>query len=321
MNRKTLLSLVLAISVLGVISIGSGQQVVTTTTTTVITQPGTTYTTVISEPGTTLIETLVKGGYRIIYAEARPDQECVLVVEATPVTVVTIPGMTINPTTIMYTIPATTYETTMTKVEGGSTVTTTGGTVLTKVLTTSIGPVTTEFTMPIPVSGKIVEYCKVITVTLVYRYDASQEIVATITAPGYTFEGTVMTYPTVFLTEPVTETITTTRPGTTYTETYEEKPETIVTTITKPGTTKTETIVSPGSTVTKTITYTTTLSESTTAATTQATTTTQIKPTTTQTTQTSTTTEQAGFPITYVVIGVVVIVIAAAAAALLMRKR
>jgi len=208
--------------VLGVISIGIGQQVVTTTTTTVITQPGTTYTTVISESGTTLIETLVKGGYRIIYAEARPDQECVLVVEATPVTVVAIPGMTINPTTIMYMIPATAYETTMTKVEGGSTVTTTGGTVLTKVLTTSMGPVTTEFTMPIPVSGKIVEYCKVITVTLVYRYEASQEIAATITAPGYTFEGTVMTYPTVFLTETVTETITTTRPGTTYTETYEE---------------------------------------------------------------------------------------------------
>ena len=313
-ESENLLSLVLAISVLGVISIGIGQQVITTTTTTVITYPGTTYTTVISEPRTTLVETLVKGGYRIIYAEAKPDQECVLVVEASPVTVVTIPGMTINPTTIVYTIPATTYETTMTKVEGGTTITTTRGEVLEEATTVTMRPITTAFTMPIPVYGKVIEYCKVITVTLVYRYEASQEIAATVTAPGYTFEGAVITYPTVLFTQPVTTTITTIRPGTTHTETYEEKPETIVTTIVKPGTTKTETIVSPGSTVTKTITYTTT---PTTVKTTQTT----VKPTTTQTTQPSKPAEQAGFPIEYIIAAVVIIAIAAAAAALLMRRR
>jgi len=308
------LQFVLLFFALGILSIGIAQQVITTTTTTVITLPAETTTTVISQAGTTEVKTIVQGGYRLINVEMKPDQECIIAVEANPVTIVTIPGTTMSPRTITYTIPATTYETTMTKVEGGTTTTRTGPAIITVTTMMTAGPMTTSIIMPVPVYGKIVEYCKVITVTLINRYEASQSQVVTMTFPGYTFSGTVMSLPTVFLTEPVKTTMMTTNAGTTYTMTNEEPAETTETTITKPGTTLTSTIISPGRTLTKTVTYTTTLPE-------EAITQTSVQQTTqSATTGTMQTAGAEGFPTTMVV-AIVAVVAAAVAVALVMRRR
>lgn len=96
------------------------------TTTTVITLPETTKTTIITKPGTTGVVTVVHGGFRIIHIEKRPDQECIIVVEGEPKSVITIPGASFPGMTTVYTIPQTVYELTLTQVEGGTTLTRTG---------------------------------------------------------------------------------------------------------------------------------------------------------------------------------------------------
>lgn len=248
------------ILILCVLSIGFAQQVVTMTTTTVITYPPSTTTEVVRMPGMTGAATMIYGGYRLIYIEIRPDQECVMVVRGEPVREITIPGMTFPGVTTAYTIPAATYETTITRVEGGTTLTTTGMDYVEVLTTISMGPVSTVFSMPAPIYGEIMKYCRVITLTIINRFEAGEPLTISIAMPGYTMSGTVITIPELFITEPVTVTKTTTIPGTTYTTTYEERGRTIVTTITSPGTTTTKTITIPGSTITKIITIESTIS-------------------------------------------------------------
>jgi len=256
-----LIRLIVIAAVLGILSVGMAQKVVVVTTTTVITLPGTTKTTVIKKPGTTGVITVVHGGYRFVYAEMRPDQECVIVIEGEPKTVMTIPGMSFPGVTTAYTIPATVYETTITRVEGGSTITTTGMDLVTVKTTMKMGPVTTVIAMPIPIYGTIKEYCKRITVTIINRFEASEPTTIVLAVPGITFKGTVVTMPPLPITGRVTATKTTTKPGTTYTTTMEKAGVTSVKTVKEPGTTITKTIVVPGKTITKKTVYTTTLSE------------------------------------------------------------
>jgi len=246
--------------VLAFLSIGVAQKVIRVTTTTVITLPGTTKVTTITKPGTTGVVTVIHGGYRVIHIEIRPDQECVIVVEGEPVSVVTIPGVSFPGTTAVYTIPKTVYETTITRVEGGTTRTTTGFEFLTMTAKTAMGPVTMTMTIPAPIYGKIIEYCKRITVTVIDRFEASEPMTITLRFPGFTFKGRVITMPTLLVTGSVTATKTTTRPGATYTTTIERAGTTMVKTVSAAGTTITKTITLPPKTITKKIVYTTTIS-------------------------------------------------------------
>ena len=258
--HSKLLPQIAIILILCVLSIGFAQQVITTTTTTVITYPPSTTTEIVEMPGTTGAATIIYGGYRLIYIEMRPDQECVMVVRGEPVTEITIPGMTFPGITTAYAIPAATYETTITSIEGGTTLKTTGMDYVEALTTISMGPISTVFSIAVPVYGEIMKYCRAITLTIINRFEAREPLTISIAMPGYTMSGTVITVPELFITEPVTVTKTTTIPGTTYTTTYEEEGRTIVTTVSAPGTTATKTITIPGSTVTKTITIESTVS-------------------------------------------------------------
>ena len=248
--------------VLAFLSIGVAQKVIRVTTTTVITLPGTTKVTTITKPGTTGVVTVIHGGYRVVHIEMKPDQECVIVVEGEPVSVVTIPGVSFPGTTAVYTIPKTVYETTITRVEGGTTRTTTGFEFLTMTTETAMGPVTMTMTIPAPIYGKIMEYCKRITVTIVDRFEVKEPMTVAFMFPGFTFKGTVVTMPTLLVTGGITATKTTTRPGTTFTTTIEKAGTTMVKTMSAPGTTITKTITLPPKTITKKIVYTTTISGS-----------------------------------------------------------
>ena len=252
--------LVIIAIVLGFLSVGIAQQVKVVTTTTVITIPGTTEVVTVTKPGTTGAATVVQGGYKFIYVEMRPDQECVVVVEGEPKTVVTIPGVSFPGVTTVFTIPKTVYETTLTRIEGGTTETRTGVEYLTLATTATMGPVTTVIAIPMPVYGVIKEYCEQITVVMVNRFEASEPMTQMIAIPGFTYEGTVMTIPTMPFTMALTATKTVTKSGTTYTTTIENPGTTIITTISTPGATTVTTITSPARTITKTIIYTTTLS-------------------------------------------------------------
>ena len=252
--------LVIIAIVLGFLSVGIAQQVKVVTTTTVITIPGTTEVVTVTKPGTTGAATVVQGGYQFIYVEMRPDQECVVVVEGEPKTVVTIPGVSFPGVTTVFTIPKTVYETTLTRIEGGTTETRTGVEYLTLATTATMGPVTTVIAIPMPVYGVIKEYCEQITVVMVNRFEASEPMTQMIAIPGFTYEGTVMTIPTMPFTMALTATKTVTKSGTTYTTTIENPGTTIITTISTPGATTVTTITSPARTITKTIIYTTTLS-------------------------------------------------------------
>lgn len=258
-NRLPVQLAIIAI-VLGFLSVGIAQQVKVVTTTTVITIPGTTEVVTVTKPGTTGAATVVQGGYKFIYVEMRPDQECVVVVEGEPKTVVTIPGVSFPGVTTVFTIPKTVYETTLTRIEGGTTETRTGVEYLTLATTTTMGPVTTVIAIPMPVYGVIKEYCEQITVVMVNRFEASEPMTQMIAIPGFTYEGTVMTIPTMPFTMALTATKTVTKSGTTYTTTIENPGTTIITTISTPGATTVTTITSPARTITKTIIYTTTLS-------------------------------------------------------------
>lgn len=258
-NRLPVQLAIIAI-VLGFLSVGIAQQVKVVTTTTVITIPGTTEVVTVTKPGTTGAATVVQGGYKFIYVEMRPDQECVVVVEGEPKTVVTIPGVSFPGMTTVFTIPKTVYETTLTRIEGGTTETRTGVEYLTLATTATMGPVTTVIAIPMPVYGVIKEYCEQITVVMVNRFEASEPMTQTIAIPGFTHEGTVMTIPTMPFTTALTATKTVTKSGTTYTTTIENPGTTIITTISAPGATTLTTITSPARTITKTIIYTTTLS-------------------------------------------------------------
>ena len=260
-KSKFLIRLIVIAAVLGILSVGLAQKVVVVTTTTVITLPGTTKTTVIKKPGTTGVVTVVHGGYKFVYAEMKPDQECVIVVEGEPKAVMTMPGVSFPGVTTTYTIPATVYETTITRVEGGSTITTTGMDLVTVETTVKMGPVTTVIVMPIPIYGTIKEYCKRITVTIINRFEASEPATIVLKLPGTTYKGTVVTMPPLPFTGRVTATKTITKPGATYTTTMEEAGVTSVKTVKEPGTTITKTITVPGKTITKKTVYTTTLSE------------------------------------------------------------
>lgn len=261
-RSRILVQVVVIAVVLGLLSIGIAQKVIVVTTTTVITLPETTKVTTITKPGTTGVMTIVQGGYRLIHIEKRPDQECVIVIEAEPKSVVTIPGASFPGTTAVYTIPKTVYEVTLTRVEGGTTLVTTGVDYVTVETTISVGPVSTVMAVPVPVYGEFREYCQRITVTIIDRFEVNAPMTQKIIFPGFTFEGTVVTMPTLFITNPVTATKTTTRPGTTYTTTIEEAGTTVVKTVKRPGTVITKTITLPAKTVTKKVVYTTTLSES-----------------------------------------------------------
>jgi len=246
--------------VLAFLSIGVAQKVIRVTTTTVITLPGTTKVTTITKPGTTGVVTVIHGGYRVVHIEIRPDQECVIVVEGEPVSVVTIPGVSFPGTTAVYTIPKTVYETTITRVEGGTTRTTTGFEFLTMTAKTAMGPVTMTMTIPALIYGKIVEYCKRITVTVIDRFEASEPMTIAFRLPGFTLRGRVITIPTLLVTGSVTATETVTRSGATYTTTIERAGTTMVKTVSAAGTTITKTITLPPKTITKKIVYTTTIS-------------------------------------------------------------
>ena len=259
-RSRILVQVVVITLVLAFLSIGVAQKVIRVTTTTVITLPGTTKVTTITKPGTTGVVTVIHGGYRVIHIEMRPDQECVIVVEGEPVSVVTIPGVSFPGTTAVYTIPKTVYETTITRVEGGTTQTTTGFQFLTMTAKTAMGPVTMTMTIPAPIYGKIIEYCKRITVTIVDRFEVKEPMTVAFMFPGFTFKGTVVTMPTLLVTGGVTATKTTTRPGTTFTTTIEKAGTTMVKTMSAPGTTITKTITLPPKTITKKIVYTTTIS-------------------------------------------------------------
>ncbi len=314
MHNKLLFHIAIIILVLGVLSIGLAQQVVTTTTTTVITYPISTTTEIVKVPGTTGAATIIYGGYRLIYVEMKPNKECVMVVRGEPVTEITIPGMTIPGITTAYTIPAATYETTITRIEGGTTVTTTGMDYV-KILTTiSMGPISTVVSMMAPIYGELIEHCKAITVTIINRFEASEPLMISIAMPGYTARGTTIRISELFITQPITITRTKTVPGTTYTTTYEGEGRTIVTTISSPGTTITRTITIPGSVVTKTITIESTVSGPPTKTETETSTRptsppgTTTTPATTQTTATAT----AGLeiaPLTLIIIAVIILVI------------
>ncbi len=269
MKSKFLPQLIVLAVILGVLSVGLAQQVVTTTTTTVITLPPVTTTKIIKKPGTTGIATVVHGGYKVVYIEKRPNQECVMVIEGEPRTVITVPGASFPGVTTAFTIPAATYETTITRVEGGTTRTTTGFDYVTVSTTMVVGPISTVMALPIPIYGEIREYCQAITITVINRFEASEPTVIFIAFPGFTFKGTVITMPTLFVTQPVTVTKTTTKPGTTYTTTIERAGTTAVKTISAPGTTITKTITLPAKTITKTITYETTIGKPTATETTK----------------------------------------------------
>jgi len=261
-RSRILVQVVVITLVLAFLSIGVAQKVIRVTTTTVITLPGTTKVTTIKKPGTTGVVTVIHGGYRVIHIEMRPNQECVIVVEGEPVSVVTIPGVSFPGTTAVYTIPKTVYETTITRVEGGTTRTTTGFEFLTMTAKTAMGSVTMTMTIPAPIYGKIIEYCKRITVTIVDRFELKEPMTVVFMFPGFTFKGTVITMPTLLVTSSVTATKTTTRPGTTFTTTIERAGTTMVKTVSAPGTTITKTITLPPKTITKKIVYTTTISGS-----------------------------------------------------------
>jgi len=259
-RSKILVQVVVITIALALLSIGVAQKVIRVTTTTVITLPGTTKTVFITKPGTTQVMTVVHGGYRIIHIEMRPDQECVIVVEGEPVSVVTIPGASFPGTTAVYTIPKTVYETTITQVEGGTTRTTTGFEYFTVTSEVAMGPVTMTMTIPAPIYGKIMEYCKRITITMINRFEVNEPMTVVFRLPGFTFKGSVITMPTLLFTGSVTATNTVTRLGTTYTTTIEKAGTTMIKTMTVPGTTMTKTIVLPPKTITKKIVYTTTIS-------------------------------------------------------------
>ncbi|OYT68163.1 MAG: hypothetical protein B6U65_00155 [Candidatus Wolframiiraptor sp. EX4484-121] len=259
-RSKILVQVVVITLVLAFLSIGVAQKVIRVTTTTVITLPGTTKVITITKPGTTGVVTVVHGGYRVVHIEMRPNQECIIVVEGEPVSVVTIPGVSFPGTTAVYTIPGTVYETTITRVEGGTTRTTTGFEFLTMTAKTSMGPVTLTMTIPAPIYGKIMEYCKRITITMIDRFEASEPMTIAFRFPGFTLKGRVITMPTLLVTGSITATKTTTRPGTTYTTTIERAGTTMVKTVSAPGTTITKTSTLPPKTITKKIVYTTTIS-------------------------------------------------------------
>lgn len=260
-SRSKILAQVVVITIaLALLSIGVAQKVIRVTTTTVVTLPGTTKITTISKPGTTEIMTVIHGGYRIIHIEMRPDQECVIVVEGEPVSVVTIPGASFPGTTAVYTIPKTVYETTITRVEGGTTRTTTGFDYVTVTNEVTMGAITMTMTIPAPIYGKITEYCKRITITIINRFEVSEPMTVKFMFPGFTFKGRVVTMPTLLVTGSVTATKTTTKLGTTYTTTIEKAGTTMVKTVTVPGTTMTKTITFPPKTITKKTIYTTTIS-------------------------------------------------------------
>ena len=261
-RSRILVQVVVITLVLAFLSIGVAQKVIRVTTTTVITLPGTTKVTTITKPGTTGVVTVIHGGYRVIHIEMRPDQECVIVVEGEPVSVVTIPGVSFPGTTAVYTIPKTVYETTITRVEGGTTQTTTGFQFLTMTTETAMGPVTMTMTIPAPIYGKIIEYCKRITITIVVRFEVKEPMTVAFMFPGFTFKGTTITMPTLRVTGSVTATETVTKPGTTFTTTIEKAGTTMVKTVGAPGTTITKTITLPPKTITKKIVYTTTISGS-----------------------------------------------------------
>jgi hypothetical protein len=236
------------------------QQIITITTTTVIAYPPSTATETSLVPGTMGAATIAYGGYRLIYVEMRPDQECVMIIRGEPAIEVTIPGATISGMTTTYIIPAATYETTITQVEGGTTETKTGLEDVEVLTTMEMEPMSTIISMPVLVYGEIMEYCKAITITMINRFEASAPMTIYIALPGYTAGETVVTLPEPFITGPLTATKTTIIPGETYTMTHEERGQTIVTTISNPDTTVTRTITISGSTVTKTITVESTVS-------------------------------------------------------------
>jgi hypothetical protein len=260
MNNRFLSRIAIIILVLGALSIGLAQQITTITTTTVITYPPSTATETSVVPGTTGVATIAHGGYRLIYIEMRPDQECIMIVRGEPVTEVTIPGATIPGITTTYVIPAATYETTITQVEGGTTETRTGLEDIEVLTTIEMEPISTVISMPVLVYGEIMEYCEAITITMINRFEANEPMTIYIEMPGYTMDETVMTLPEPLITGPLTTTKTTIIPGETYTMTHEEKGQTIVTTISNPDMTVIRTVTIPGSTVTETITIVSTMS-------------------------------------------------------------
>ena len=318
-KNKVLVQIIVVAVVLGLLSIGIAQKVIVVTTTTVITLPGTTKVTTIVKPGTTSVATIVHGGYRIVRIEMRPDQECVIVVEGEPRSVITVPGASFPGTTAVYTIPKTVYETTITRVEGGTTLVTTGADFATMETTIKIGPITTVMMVPVPIYGEIREYCQRITITIVNRFEVNEPTTWVVAFPGFTFKGTVVTIPTLLITGPITVTRTTTKPGTTYTTTIEKAGTTVVKTVKRPGTTITKTITLPAKTVTKKVVYTTTISEEITKPPKPP------KPTTTTPTTTTTTTAAAIefgglFTILLVVIAIVIAAAIAIVVVLLTRR-
>jgi len=324
-NNRFLSHIAIIVLVLGVLSIGLAQQITTITTTTVITYPPLTTTETSVVPGTTGVATIVHGGYRFIYVEMRPDQECVMVVRGEPVTEVTIPGATVPEITTTYVIPAATYETTITHVEGGTTETRTGLGDVEFLTTVEMGPISTVISMPVLVYGEIMEYCRAITVTVINRFEASKPMTIYIALPGYTAGGMTVTFPEPPIAGPITATKTRIIPGETYTTTYEEAGQTIVTTVSQPGMTMTKTITIPGSTVTKVVTIESTVSGPLTMTEKE----TPTQPTrphiTTTPTESQTTTAAAGLEIApfmlIIIIAVVIVIVIAVIIVVIRRAR
>ncbi|MEM3096099.1 MAG: hypothetical protein QXV62_03775 [Nitrososphaerota archaeon] len=235
--------------VLGFAGLVYSQSVITTTTTRLVTVQPTTYITETTISGTTIVATLQIPSYTLLMEVRSPDQTCTVTFTAqTPPAAITIPGTTIAVpgTTISTVFTVQSIETTMTEVEGGTTVTTTGFEML---------PIVTEgLTLTMPVYGVGSEFCDQITVTNIVTYmvdSVPATIIIAFEGISTTFGGTTisMEFPELDLTTTmlrtntgVTERFTTRFPGTFYTTTQTIQPTTIRETVVRSGTTSTELI-------------------------------------------------------------------------------
>ncbi|MEM4185940.1 MAG: hypothetical protein QW801_01520 [Candidatus Caldarchaeum sp.] len=120
---------IIVLVLIGLMGYVHSQTVITTTTTRVITVQPTTYTTETTISGTTIVATVQVPGYVVVVEERRPGQVCTYTFTAqAPPSVIAIPGTTIHipGTTFSTVFTLQSYATTVTRVEGGTTVTVSG---------------------------------------------------------------------------------------------------------------------------------------------------------------------------------------------------
>ncbi|MEM1946356.1 MAG: hypothetical protein QXH12_06880 [Candidatus Caldarchaeum sp.] len=308
---------IIVLVLIGLMGYVHSQTVITTTTTRVITVQPTTYTTETTISGTTIVATVQVPGYVVVVEERRPGQVCTYTFTAqAPPSVIAIPGTTIHipGTTFSTVFTLQSYATTVTRVEGGTTVTVSG--------VENLPVVVGVFTTTIPVYGNKKEACTVITITDILSY-ILQTVPATILVAfgGFSteFAGTTFTIPGTFLPLTLVTSGVRTIEGTTFRRTQSFPGTFFTTTQVVSPTTSRGTVVVQGTTRTETITTVITLEQTTTPQmTTQPPTTPQTPTATTQpqtTIQTTAQTAQAPsldiiIPITALIVLVAVVVLA-----------